>query len=102
MSRIQKKQSHHTQIETTPRPPVSTKNAAPFYINEEQLLLVYQPQVDIQTGKVFGIEALSRWNHPELGQVPLTDFIATAERIGMIKPLSEWLLDTACRQALAW
>lgn len=65
-------------------------------------MLVYQPQVDIQTGKVFGIEALSRWNYPELGQVPLTDFIATAERIGMIKPLSEWVLDTACRQALAW
>lgn len=71
-------------------------------IEKQQLSLVYQPQVDIQTGKVFGVEALSRWNHPELGQVPPTDFIATAERIGMIKPLSEWVLDTACRQAVVW
>jgi diguanylate cyclase (GGDEF)-like protein/PAS domain S-box-containing protein len=71
-------------------------------IEQQQLSLVYQPQIDIQTGNVFGVEALSRWNHPELGQVPPTDFIATAERIGMIKPLSEWVLDTACRQAVAW
>ena len=71
-------------------------------IEQQQLSLAYQPQVDIQTGEVIGVEALSRWNHPELGQVPPTDFIATAERIGMIKPLSEWVLDTACRQAVAW
>ena len=71
-------------------------------IEQQQLSLVYQPQVNIQTGKIIGVEALSRWHHPELGQVPPTDFIATAERIGMIKPLSEWVLDTACRQAMAW
>lgn len=71
-------------------------------IKHHQLSLVYQPQVDVQTGKIIGVEALSRWNHPELGQVPPTDFIATAERIGMIKPLTEWALDTACRQAVAW
>ena len=71
-------------------------------IEQQQLSLVYQPQVDIQTGKVIGVEALSRWYHPELGQIPPTDFIATAERIGMIKPLSEWVLDTACRQAVSW
>jgi len=71
-------------------------------IEQQQLSLVYQPQVNIQTGKIIGVEALSRWHHPELGQVPPTDFIATAERIGMIKPLSEWVLGTACRQAMAW
>ena len=71
-------------------------------IEQQQLSLVYQPQVDIHTGEIIGVEALSRWHHPELGHVPPTDFIATAERIGMIKPLSEWVLDTACRQAVAW
>ena len=71
-------------------------------IEGQQLSLVYQPQIDIKTGKIIGVEALSRWEHPLLGQVPPVDFIATAERIGMIKPLTEWVLNTACSQALAW
>jgi len=71
-------------------------------IEKEQLSLVYQPQVNIYTGEIIGVEALSRWSHPQLGQVPPDDFIATAERIGMIKPLTEWVLNTACRQAVAW
>ncbi len=71
-------------------------------IEKQELLLVYQPQVDIKSGKIIGVEALSRWNHPQLGQVPPTEFIAAAERIGMIKPLTEWVLRTACSQAIAW
>lgn len=45
---------------------------------------------------------MSRWRHPELGQIPPINFIATAEKIGMIKPLTEWVLRTACRQLVAW
>jgi diguanylate cyclase (GGDEF)-like protein/PAS domain S-box-containing protein len=71
-------------------------------IENHQLTLAYQPQIDIKSGKIIGVEALSRWHHLELGQVPPTDFIATAERIGMIKPLTEWVLDTACKQAVLW
>ena len=71
-------------------------------IEKQQLTLVYQPQVNVNTGKIIGVEALSRWRHPLLGQVPPVDFIATAERIGMIKPLTEWVLSTACSQAVAW
>ncbi len=71
-------------------------------IEKQQLSLVYQPQVCINTGKIIGVEALSRWNHPQLGQISPVDFIATAERIGMIKPLTEWVLRTACSQAVAW
>ncbi len=71
-------------------------------IEKQQLSLVYQPQVNINTGKIIGVEALSRWHHPLLGQVSPVDFIATAERIGMIKPLTEWVLSTACSQAVAW
>jgi diguanylate cyclase (GGDEF)-like protein/PAS domain S-box-containing protein len=71
-------------------------------IEKSQLSLVYQPQIQILTGAIVGVEALSRWYHPHLGQVPPTEFIATAERIGMIKPLTEWVLTTACNQAVAW
>ncbi|WP_292995367.1 EAL domain-containing protein [Nitrosomonas sp.] len=71
-------------------------------IEKQQLSLVYQPQIEVNTGEIFGFEALSRWHHPELGQVPPIDFIATAEKIGMIKPLTEWVLRTACSQLVAW
>jgi len=53
-------------------------------IEKQQLSLVYQPQVDVISGKIIAVEALSRWHHPQLGQIPPTEFIATAERIGMI------------------
>lgn len=71
-------------------------------IEKQQLTLVYQPQINITTGEIIGVEALSRWHHPVLGHVSPLDFIATAERIGMIKPLTETVLLSACRQAVAW
>jgi len=71
-------------------------------IEEQWLSLVYQPQVDINSGEIIGVEALSRWHHSTLGQVSPIDFIAAAERIGMIKVHTEWVLYTACRQAIAW
>jgi diguanylate cyclase (GGDEF)-like protein/PAS domain S-box-containing protein len=71
-------------------------------IEKQQLTLVYQPQIDTVTGSITGVEALSRWHHPELGQVSPVEFIATAERIGMIKPLTDWVLNSACKQAVAW
>lgn len=71
-------------------------------IEKQQLSLVYQPQVNIASGEILGVEALSRWHHAQLGQVPPNEFVATAERIGMIKPLTEWVLRTACSQLVAW
>jgi diguanylate cyclase (GGDEF)-like protein/PAS domain S-box-containing protein len=71
-------------------------------VEKQQLSLVYQPQIKIDTNEVIGVEALARWHHPRLGQVPPAEFIATAERIGMIKPLTEWVLREACNQAVAW
>ena len=71
-------------------------------IEKEQLSLVYQPQIDTSTGSIMGVEALSRWHHAELGDVSPVEFIATAERIGMIKSLTEWVLYSACQQAVAW
>ncbi len=71
-------------------------------IDKQQLDLVFQPQVDTKTRKIIGVEALSRWHHPALGHVSPIEFIDAAERIGMIKPLTEWVLLNACRHVLTW
>jgi diguanylate cyclase (GGDEF)-like protein/PAS domain S-box-containing protein len=71
-------------------------------IEKKQLTLVYQPQVDIKTGVIVGVEALSRWTHSELGVVSPVEFIEMAERIGMIRQLTEWVLYEACEQGVKW
>jgi diguanylate cyclase (GGDEF)-like protein/PAS domain S-box-containing protein len=67
-----------------------------------QLFLMYQPQMDIATGRITGLEALLRWQHPELGLVPPDKFIRIAENSGLIAPIGEWVVRTACRQARRW
>jgi diguanylate cyclase (GGDEF)-like protein len=71
-------------------------------LSQEEFLLYYQPQVDINTGKVTGFEALLRWQHPELGLVAPSVFIPVAEETGLILPIGEWALRTACAQNKAW
>ncbi|SDL01371.1 bifunctional diguanylate cyclase/phosphodiesterase [Natronincola ferrireducens] len=67
-----------------------------------ELILHYQPQISHNTGKIIGVEALIRWNHPELGLVSPGKFIPIAEQTGLINPIGEWVLRTACHQNKAW
>ncbi len=71
-------------------------------LKEEEFFLVYQPKVDLYSNELKGVEALIRWRHPERGLVPPDEFIATAERIGLIRELGEWVLDRACSQHREW
>jgi diguanylate cyclase (GGDEF)-like protein/PAS domain S-box-containing protein len=69
---------------------------------EEEFHLVYQPQIDARRGKIIGAEALLRWSHPTRGNVPPNEFIPIAEATRMIVPISNWVLETACRAARNW
>lgn len=71
-------------------------------LQKNELQLVYQPQVDIVTGQIQGLEALLRWYHPSYGSISPAQFIPIAENTGVIIPIGEWVLRTACRQLKEW
>ncbi|WP_246197140.1 putative bifunctional diguanylate cyclase/phosphodiesterase [Cytobacillus depressus] len=71
-------------------------------LQKNEFFLMYQPLIDLGTGKVFGSEALIRWNHPKLGLVSPADFIPLAEETGLILEIGRWVLRTACMQNKKW
>jgi len=71
-------------------------------LENNQFILNYQPVVNLKSGSIEGLEALIRWQHPQKGLISPLKFMSIAEEMGLIIPLGEWILDTACQQLSIW
>jgi len=91
-----------TEMQARSAPNLHMENALRRALERKQLLLHYQPQISLRDGRLIGVEALLRWQHPELGMIPPADFISLAEESGQILLIGEWVLRSAVRQMKAW
>jgi len=81
---------------------LTVENNLRLALERQEFFLEYQPQIDIHSEQITGLEALIRWQHPKLGLIPPDKFIRVAENCGLILPMGEWVLKTACIQARKW
>jgi EAL domain-containing protein (putative c-di-GMP-specific phosphodiesterase class I) len=81
---------------------LALENSLRKAVERKEFLVYFQPQVDVLTGAIMGVEALLRWQHPDLGIVYPSEFISIAEETGLISQLGEWVLRTSCQQNKAW
>jgi len=95
-------QFYEPEMNAKARVQMDLENSLHHALERHEMELYYQPQVDVSSGKICGAEALLRWNHSTLGMIPPIEFIFLLEETGLIIPVGEWVLRTACEQWKLW
>jgi len=93
---------YHASMNATALKRMTVESQLRGAMSRGELKLEYQPQMNLRTGRIDALEALLRWKNAELGEVPPLEFITVAEELGMIHELGDWVLQSACRQAVLW